>query len=142
MKRVIGTAARTGPVLGGSKRVGSGECDDPHRVDVADLVRAEEVRLVERERTAHRAAITLLLEGRLLPSEEVLRVERAVAAKIESAAAELVAPRLAYHGDDCAQRAAVLCIELIAEHLELLDSLLGEVHRRAAPDCIVDVTAV
>ena len=142
IEHVIVTAGWKRPILSGGKRIGRGQRDDLDGVDLAEFIRAEEVRPVDRQRTADRSTIALLLERGLLFGEIVRGIERAIPPEIEPAAAELISPSLAHHGDDSAQRAPVLRIELIAEHLELLHGLLCKVHRRASPDRIVDVTTV
>ena len=75
--------------------------------------------------------------------EKALRaLKRIVAAEVVAGAVQVVGARLGRDRDDGRQRRAVLRVELVAEHLELLHRILADVHRRVAPDGIVQIAAV
>ena len=97
---------------------------------------------VAREGTARGCADPALFERRLRRREDVARVQRVIAAEIESCAREQVRSGSRGHGYDRVQCMPVLGVELAAKDLELLDGILPNVDRRAPPLCVVHVTAV
>ena len=77
--------------------------------------------MVPLDRAAQRAAVLVLLQGRLGGGEEVGRLPRVVAVELPRAAAPVVAPRLGDDVDDRAGVAAELRIVGVREDLELLN---------------------